>query len=126
MKGVGGDELSLLAKILAEDAREIDHSQLNELLLLINKGRMGKPMFRFFFGNACRISELEAAIERYQKIAMLRYGNFVFAYRTLSRIVNEDQFATELGCLCTGGDRTGAAYVARAEETAGGGEHPSQ
>ncbi len=116
MKGLGDGELSLLAQILADDDRDIDHSQLNELLLLINKDRMGKPMFRFVFGESCRVSQLEAAVERYQKVAMLRYGNFVFAYRTLSRIVDEVQFAAELGSLCVEGDRTGAAYSARAEK----------
>jgi hypothetical protein len=116
VKGLSDGERSLLAQILADDGREIDHSQLNELLLLVNKDRMGKPMFRFVFGNACRISHLEPAVERFQKIAMLRYGNFVFAYRTLSRIVEEHQFAVELGSLCVEGDRTGAAYSERAEK----------
>jgi len=116
VKGVGDGESSLLAQILADDDRDIDHSQLNELLLLVNKDRMGKPMFRFVFGDACRVSQLEVAVERYQKVAMLRYGNFVFAYRTLSRIADEDQFAAELGSLCVEGDRTGAAYAARAEK----------
>jgi hypothetical protein len=116
VKGIGDSEFSLLAKILADGSREIDHSQLNELLLLVNKDRMGKPMFRFVFGDACPVSKLEAAVERYQKIAMLRYGNFVFAYRTLSRINDEDQFETELGSLCVEGDRSDAVYSARAEK----------
>ena len=116
IKGLGDGEISLLAHILADDGREIDHSQLNELLLLVNKDRMGKPMFRFVFGGACRVSQLEVAVERYQKIAMLRYGNFVFAYRILSRIVDEDEFAAELGSLCIEGDSTGAAYRARAQK----------
>src|SRR4051812_44849570 len=47
VKGVGDGELSLLRQIVADDATDIDHSQLNELLLLVNKDRMGKPMFRF-------------------------------------------------------------------------------
>lgn len=116
MKGVGNAELSLLAQILADDGREIDHNQLNELLLLVNKDRMDKPMFRFVFGGTCLLSQLEAAVERYQKLAMLRYGNFVFAYRTLSRIADEDQFAAEMGNVCVEGDRTGAAYMARANK----------
>lgn len=116
MKGVGEGEFSLLAQILADDGRDIDHSQLNELLLLVNKDRIGKPMFRFVFGDACRLGQLEAAVERYQKVAMLRYGNFVFAYRTLSRIADDNEFAAELGSLCIEGDRTGAAYAARADK----------
>jgi hypothetical protein len=116
VKAIGDGEFSLLAQILADDGRDIDHSQLNELLLLVNKDRMGKPMFQFVFGDACRVSQLEAAVERYQKVAMLRYGNFVFAYRTLSRITDEDQFAAELGSLYVEGGRTGGAYSARAQK----------
>jgi hypothetical protein len=116
VKGVGDGELSLLAQVLADDGRDIDHSQLNELLLLVNKDRMGRPMFRFVFGDACRVGQLEAAVERYQKVAMLRYGNFVFAYRTLSRIAADDEFAALLGSLCIEGDRTGAVYAARADK----------
>jgi len=116
VKGVGENDLSLLSQILADDVRPIDHSQLNELLLLVNKDRMAKPMFRYFFGDGCRVGELEAAVERYQKVAMLRYGNFVFAYRTLSRIVEEGQFSKELGNLCIEGETTGAVYSARAEK----------
>ena len=77
---------------------------------------MGKPMFRFFFGDACSLSQLEVAVGHYQKLAMLRYGNFVFAYRTLSRIADEHQFATELGSVCVEGDRTGAAFTARTDK----------
>ncbi|MBI4903827.1 MAG: hypothetical protein HY820_09340 [Acidobacteria bacterium] len=73
-------------------------------------------MFRFFFCDACRVSQLEQAVERYQKVAMLRYGNFVFAYRMLSRIFDEDQFLSELGSLCIEGDGSVAAYSARAEK----------
>ena len=64
MKGVGDGEISLLAEILANDDRDIDHSQFNELLLLVNKDRLGRPMFRFVFGNACRLGQLEVAVER--------------------------------------------------------------
>jgi hypothetical protein len=115
VKGVGENDLLLLSQILADDGRQIDHSQLNELLLLVNKDRMAKPMFRHFFGG-CRVGELEAAVERYQNVAMLRYGNFVFTYRTLSRIIEEDQFSKELGRLCIEGDTTGIVYAGRAEK----------
>lgn len=116
MKSVGEGDLQLLGQILAEDNREIDQSQMNELLLLLNKDRIGKPMFRKFFGHTCAVGRLEPAVERYQKIAMLRYGNFVFAYRTLSRIVDEEDFFAELGSLCIEGELTAAAYAARAEK----------
>jgi hypothetical protein len=114
VKGVDDTDLHLLSKILADDDREIDHTRLNELLLLVNKDRMAGPMFRRFFGQRCRVSELTAAVEQYQKIAMLRYGNFIYAYRTLSRITDENRFSEELGHLCTEGDLSAALYTSRA------------
>ena len=60
--------------------------------------------------------DLESAVERYQKVAMLRYGNFVFAYRTLSRLISQDQFSNELGSLCIDGDASGAPYSTRGEK----------
>jgi hypothetical protein len=47
---------------------------------------------------------------------MLQYGNFVFAYRTLSRIVDESRFAEVLGTLCVEGDESGSTYVKRADK----------
>ena len=116
VKDVGESDLSLLEQILADDNRAIDRSQLNELLLLVNKDRMGKPMFRYFFGESCRVSDLEPAVKRYQQVAMLQYGNFVFAYRTLSRILDVDQFSAELGALYIEGDHSADRYSARAEK----------
>ena len=116
MKSVGEGDLRLLAHILADDSREIDHSQMNELLLLLNKDRMGRPMFRKFFGQTCAVGGIGAAVERYQKTAMLRYGNFVFAYRTLSRIVDEDDFSAELGSLYIEGEGVASVYAARANK----------
>lgn len=91
---------ALLERILADD---VDYNQFNELLLLVNKDRVSEPFFRRFFGDKCRISKLADCVAGFQMTAMLRYGNFVFAYRTLSRIDSEADFATELGLLCTDG-----------------------
>src|SRR5258708_1136309 len=106
----------MLTEILGDPDREIDHTQFNELLLVVNKDRIGKPMFSRFFGDTCRLANLAAAIERYQQVAMLRYGNFVFAYRTLSRIADDEQLNRELGALCIGGDSSGKDYLARASK----------
>lgn len=96
-------DVVLLERILSDENREVDYSQFNELLLLVNKDRVSEPFFRKFFGTKCRISELASRVSRFQATAMLRYGNFVFAYRTLSRIRDEVAFALELGTLCTDG-----------------------
>lgn len=106
--------MTLLREILRGGDREIDHNQFNELLLLLNKDRIGKPMFARFFGDTCRLENLAGIIERYQIVAMLRYGNLVFAYRTLSRITDPEQLSRELDPLCIEGDSSGATYLARA------------
>lgn len=80
----------LLSQALADDNREINFSQFNELLLLVNKNRLEDPFFNYFFvgdgeSGRCKIAEIPGAVERFQHTAMLRYGNFIYAYRTLSR-----------------------------------------
>lgn len=85
-----------LAGVLADDTRAIDCSQFNELLLLVHKDRVEVPFFGHFFGQNCTIGSISAGVEKFQKTAMLRYGNFVFAYRTLSRFKDEAEFRTEL------------------------------
>ncbi len=85
-----------LAVILADDSRQIDCSQFNELLLLVHKDRVEGPFFDYFFGRDCTVGEIVKGVEKFQKTAMLRYGNFVFAYRTLSRLKDEAAFHTEL------------------------------
>jgi hypothetical protein len=57
---------------------------LNELLLLANKDRVKQPFYDYFFRANCRISDIQAAVGRFQKMALLCYGNFIFAYRKLS------------------------------------------
>jgi len=68
-----------LGSILADDDRTIDCSQFNELLLLVHKNR------EYFFGAECTVGKIPDGVQRFRKNAMLRYGNFVFGFRTLSR-----------------------------------------
>lgn len=85
-----------LATILSDETRLIDCSQFNELLLLVHKDRVEGPFFEYFFGQNCTVGEIARGVEKFQKTAMLRYGNFVFAYRTLSRLKDQAKFHTEL------------------------------
>ena len=48
--------VSFLEQILQDDNRQIDCSQLNELLLMVNKDRVGLPFFRRFFIPPCTVS----------------------------------------------------------------------
>ena len=66
---------------MRNDARAIDCSQFNELLLMVHKNRVAAPFFDHFFGASCTIGVLPQGVERFQKVALLLYGNFVFACR---------------------------------------------
>jgi hypothetical protein len=76
-------------------------SQFNELLLLANKDRVEKAFFDFFFATkpdgTCAVSEFAAGVEKFQKYAMLCYGNFVYAFRTLSRISDLGELRSRFG-----------------------------
>lgn len=85
VKEVTARELTLLEGRL-DDAHPIDCSELNELLLLVNKDRVERPFFRHFFPAECKIADLPAAVQRFQRAAMLQYGNFIYAFRELSKI----------------------------------------
>lgn len=97
LKQVGDRERDGLRELLGDDKARIDCSQFNELLLLVNKDRVELPFFRFFFTEHCRVRDIRAGVDRFRKTAMLRYGNFVWAFRTLSRIKDDGPFLQELG-----------------------------
>jgi hypothetical protein len=97
VKDVTDSDRAVLGGLLADEGRKIDHSQLNELLLLVNKDRMERPFFDWFFGSNCRVGTIAAAVTRFQKTAMLCYGNFIYAYRTLSRLRSVEELKRELG-----------------------------
>src|SRR5258705_4581643 len=73
-----------LTRALENDEQTIDCSQLNELLLLANKDRVEKAFFDFFFvqkGSAtseCRSKDIREGVKKFQKSAMLCFGNFIY------------------------------------------------
>jgi hypothetical protein len=97
VKEVTQNDSFCLDHILADQNRKIDCSQLNELLLLVNKDRVGEYFFAYFFGDDCRVGSLKSGIEKFQKLALLRYGNFIYAFRILSRIASDADLRKELG-----------------------------
>jgi hypothetical protein len=114
VKGCDEDEDRLLAGVLKNQRRRLDLSQFNELLLLVNKDRVERPYFEHFFGRDCRVATLANGVEAFQVAAMLRYGNFIFAFRTLSRIKDQVTFDRELGEMLNDGKLT-AEYVSRSD-----------
>jgi hypothetical protein len=92
VKGEGQIDRASLAAILGDDTRRIDRSHLNELLLLVHKDRVETPFFEHFFGTACTVGQIPDGVKRFQRTALLLYGNFVHAYRTLSRVKDHPAF----------------------------------
>jgi len=100
VKDVTDTDCACLTGILQDDARAIDCSQFNELLLLVNKDRVSECFFEYFFGEDCQVSTLPSGVEKFQKSAMLCYGNFIHAFRTLARIEHRHDLHCELGEFC--------------------------
>ncbi|MBI5816748.1 MAG: hypothetical protein HZB29_14195 [Nitrospinae bacterium] len=93
---IDDSEASILAGILKEkwDTR-IDFNEFNELLLLCNKDRVSKGFFELFFSEIpkveeTKISNIPLGIESFRKYAMIGFGNFKYAYRTLSRLEKQE------------------------------------
>src|SRR5437867_9458272 len=87
VKTLSESEMGLLEAVLADNDRALDCSQFNELLLLANKDRVEVPFFKHFFcpdSDVCFIKNLPVGVERFQRTAMLGFGNFIYAYRALS------------------------------------------
>lgn len=82
--------------IVHDDSRAVDCSQLNELLLMVHKDRVEAPFFDHFFGPDCTIGTIPLGVERFQRAALLLYGNFVFGYRKLSRMKDAAEFKREV------------------------------
>jgi hypothetical protein len=49
----------------------------------------------------CSIADFAICVKKFQETAMLRYGDFIFAFRTLSPIQDDSEFKAELGPLFT-------------------------
>jgi hypothetical protein len=96
VKDVQQIDYQCLREILADDGRPIDCSQFNELLLLVNKDRIERPFFDHFFTEQCKVGSILAGVETFQKAAMLRYGNFIYAFRTLAHLKRPGDFRREL------------------------------
>lgn len=105
VKQLSDSETAFLSRALADDKKIIDYSEFNELLLLANKDRVEAPFFAFFFGgkksqDLCAIGDIEKGVKRFQTMAMLRFGNFIYAYRQLSRIKKAEALLDQLGHYC--------------------------
>ena len=102
-KEIRGDDRNYLAEGLRDSNRIVDASQFNEFLLIANKDRVSRAFFQYFFCAAddsvgrCAIKDIPVGIDRFQKVGMLCFGNFVYAYRQLSRAPTRDSLVEQLG-----------------------------
>jgi hypothetical protein len=99
VKEVTDRDYAFLGAILGDEDRPIDCSQFNELLLLVNKDRVEPAFFDHFLRAGCRVGALREGVGRFQEAAMLRYGNFIHAYRILARLRTAEELKRELGEL---------------------------
>lgn len=88
-----------LNQVLA-DEQTIDFSQFNELLLIVNKDRVTEFFFKQFFGESCTVREIPAGVKKFQKTAMRCFGNFIYAYHTLSKVEDSADLELHLGDYC--------------------------
>lgn len=98
-----------LDQALSDDDRLLDHSQFNELLLLINKNRVSLAFFHYYFvalrhrskgpdrSGAAPVNRLGEGVDRFRRDAMLSFGNFVYAFRRLSQARSLAALADDLG-----------------------------
>jgi len=83
----------LIQEIARNKNHFFDWNKFNELLLNFNKDRISPGFFQFFFlkkegdlETKLSIKQIENGVGYFRKLAMLAYGNIIFAYRTLSRL----------------------------------------
>jgi hypothetical protein len=80
-----------LREALDDDDRELGFSQFNELLLMVNKNRIQRPFFELFFNGRTRVGQIPECVEEFRIAAMLRYGNFIHAYKTWTQLRSLDR-----------------------------------
>lgn len=90
-------EIGLLSNLLSKmQTQGINYAQFNELLLLLDQDRVSEAFFNFFFGERkIKLEELKEGVIRFRGFAMLRFGNFRFAYKQLSQ-KNERELKEDL------------------------------
>jgi len=107
LSGLVGQKPPLDAKLLSsskqlfEKDNGIGYSQFNEILLLFGYDRISKDFFQYLALKNLpyesttvieSIEKLEEGIERFRVFAIFRFGNIQYAFKTLSKIGEEESF----------------------------------
>ena len=84
---LGTVERHLLTSLVGKaQGTGLTYEQFNELLLLLDQDRVSRDFFRFLFGqDKISLDELKIGITRFRGYAMICFGSFRFAYKSLSR-----------------------------------------
>src|SRR6266545_6623996 len=90
----------LLEQVISDETQVLDFSQFNELLLIVNKDRVTRFFFELFFGATCTVEDIPAGVKKFQKTAMLCFGNFIYAYHTLSKVASAEELKSHVGDYC--------------------------
>lgn len=95
------EDKKLLSMLLNNAEKNgLNYTQFNELLLLLNQDKVGRDFFGFFFGNGViKFDDLKKGIAKFRGFAMLRFGNFKFAYRRLTKM-REKELKAALAPYC--------------------------
>ena len=118
VKGIQPGDIAILNSILADDSKRLDCSQFNELLLLVNKNRVGRGFFEYFFGPHPSVGELAAGVDRFRRLAMLSFGNFIYAFRSLSSLMAAAEVPMALEGWARLPDEAHATFAERAPKLA--------
>lgn len=128
---LSAESLHLLDAFLArvkkdgENKVEIGHEEFNELLLLFNQQRVTRAFFTFFFLNKdpcvapeyskafVTFDQLKAGIRRVRGYAMLKSGNFRFAFQRLSEVEEPHVLLDRLDPWCRHAPAETSALCAR-------------
>ncbi|MGA8145082.1 MAG: hypothetical protein WB987_14440, partial [Candidatus Acidiferrales bacterium] len=83
------------------DQEGLTYERFNELLLLLEQDRVSHPFYRFFFCpvDPLKLRDLTKCVINFRGYAMLRYGDFRFAYKDLST-KNYSDLAKALSSYC--------------------------
>lgn len=112
-------DLKTVLPRLSDGKVRLGHSQLNEVLLLLGFDRVTEEFFQFLVDGTTEyepgaelqsVSQLREGVGRFQKLALLLFGNVKFAFKKLSREPQELNL-----CLALQEPRDDATFKARHE-----------
>ena len=96
------------------DEEGLSYEQFNELLLLLDQERVSPAFFRFFFRSArIKPAQLLDGVVRFRGFAMLRFGNFRYAYRRLSRCATKKELLDDLDAYSADPEKLEGAFKNR-------------